>query len=118
VYAFVAGLVLLGAGFKPLIDAYVTRLPHLAMFWINTVSAFLDNATLAAAEIEPSLQARQILAALLGLLAAGGMLIPGNIPNIIAAGKLGIRGRQWAGFGIPAGLALMAVYFVILAVLY
>ncbi len=118
VYGFVAGLVLLGAGFKPVIDAYVSRVPFLALFWINTISAFLDNATLAAAEIGPSLQMHQITAALLGLLAAGGMLIPGNIPNIIAAGKLRIRGRQWALAAIPAGLALMMIYFVILAALY
>jgi predicted cation transporter len=118
VYGFVAGLVLLGEGFRPLIDAYVVPLPRLALFWINAVSAFLDNATLAAAEIGPSLAAGQVLAALLGLLAAGGMLVPGNIPNIISAGKLGISARQWARLGVPAGLALMAVIFVILVALY
>jgi predicted cation transporter len=42
------------------------------------------------------------------------MLIPGNIPNIIAAGKLGITSREWAEVGIPLGLVLMAVFFVLL----
>ena len=47
------------------------------------VSAILDNATLAAAEIGPALTESQIKSALMGLLISGGMLIPGNIPNII-----------------------------------
>ena len=56
----------------------------------------------------------QIKAALLGLLIAGGMLIPGNIPNIIAAGKLKIKSSEWALYGIPAGLIAMGVYFVVI----
>jgi predicted cation transporter len=52
----------------------------------------------------------------MGLLIAGGMLIPGNIPNIIAAGKLGITSREWAEVGVPLGLVLMSVFFVILFV--
>ncbi len=111
VYVFVAGLVLLGHGFRPLIDRYFIGLPVLALFWINASSAFLDNATLAAAEIVPSLEPRQITAALVGLLAAGGMLIPGNVPNIISAGRLKIRNREWAAVGVPLGLALMALLF-------
>jgi predicted cation transporter len=111
VYVFVAGLVLLGHGFRPLIDAYIVRLPVTALYWINASSAFLDNATLAAAEIVPTMTPRQITAALLGLLAAGGMLIPGNVPNIIAAGKLKIRNSQWAVLGLPLGIALMALLF-------
>jgi predicted cation transporter len=50
----------------------------------------------------------------MGLLIAGGMLIPGNIPNIISAGKLGITSKEWARLGVPLGLVSMAVYFVIL----
>ena len=56
----------------------------------------------------------QIQSVLMGLLIAGGMLIPGNIPNIICAGKLGIKSREWAVFGVPLGLALMVAYFVVL----
>jgi predicted cation transporter len=111
VYVFVAGLVLLGRGFRPLIDTYMVGLPYQALFWINTSSAFLDNATLAAAEIAPALEPHQIVAALLGLLAAGGMLIPGNVPNIISAGKLKIRNGEWAAVGLPLGFALMALLF-------
>jgi predicted cation transporter len=118
VYVFVAALVLLGAGFKPFIDAFVTQMPFQGLFWLNGVSAFLDNATLAAAEIGPSLQIHQIESALLGLLIAGGILIPGNIPNIISAGKLKIRGKEWARIGVPTGLAMMAVCFVVILMVY
>jgi predicted cation transporter len=114
VYVFVFGLVLLGTGFTPLIDRYAGAVPSLALFWVNIVSAVLDNATLAAAEIVPSMQIHQIVDALLGLLVAGGMLVPGNIPNIIAAGRLKIDARQWAKVGVPFGLAMMSVCFLVL----
>ena len=91
VYIFVMALIFLGAGFKPLIDTYLLKLPSQILFWVNMVSAILDNATLAAAEIGPSLSEAQIKSALLGLLISGGMLIPGNIPNIIAAHVLHIK---------------------------
>jgi predicted cation transporter len=48
------------------------------------------------------------------LLIAGGMLIPGNIPNIVAAGRLKISMKEWAVIGLPIGLVIMAVFFVIL----
>jgi predicted cation transporter len=51
VYIFVMALIFLGAGFKPLIDTYLLKLPSQILFWVNMVSAILDNATLAAAEI-------------------------------------------------------------------
>ena len=50
-------------------------------------------------------------AILMGLLISGGMLIPGNIPNIVAANRLGISSREWARVGLIAGLPLMAVCF-------
>ena len=78
------------------------------------ISAVLDNATLAAAEISPTMNEPTIRAILLGLLISGGMLIPGNIPNIIAAGKLNIKSVEWARFGFPLGLIAMAIYFVII----
>jgi len=108
VYIFVMALIFLGAGFKPLIDTYLLKLPSQILFWVNMVSAILDNATLAAAEIGPSLSEAQIKSALLGLLISGGMLIPGNIPNIIAAHALHIKSSEWARLGVPLGLVLMA----------
>ncbi len=81
------------------------------------VSAILDNATLAAAEIGPTMSELQIKSILMGLLIAGGMLIPGNIPNIISAGKLGITSKEWARLGVPMGLVSMAIYYVIIFVL-
>jgi len=114
VYVFIAALVLLGDGFKPLIFEYFTQVPSTILFWVNMVSAILDNATLAAAEVGPALTESQIKSALMGLLISGGMLIPGNIPNIISASKLGITSKEWARLGVPLGLASMVMYFVIL----
>ena len=107
VYIFVMALIFLGAGFKPLIDSYLLKLPSQILFWVNMVSAILDNATLAAAEIGPSLSTAQIKSALLGLLISGGMLIPGNIPNIIAAHALRIKSTEWAKLGVPLGVVIM-----------
>jgi predicted cation transporter len=114
IYLFVMALVFLGKGFKPLVDAYVSKIPYQGLYWLNMISAVLDNATLTAAEIGPSMSLFQIKAALLGLLIAGGMLIPGNIPNIISAGKLKIKSSEWAKFGVPLGLVTMTAYFFIL----
>jgi predicted cation transporter len=80
-YLFVMALVFLGTGFKPIIDAYIAKLPAAGLFWLNSVSAILDNATLAAAEVGPSMSRSQLANALLGLIIAGGILIPGNIPT-------------------------------------
>ncbi len=116
VYVFIMALVFLGDGFKPIIFEYIAKMPAEALFWVNMVSAILDNATLTAAEIGPTFSQLQINAALMGLLIAGGMLIPGNIPNIISAGKLGITSKEWARLGVPLGLVTMIIYFIILFV--
>jgi len=117
VFVFVISLELLGAGFKPLIDEYVINLHSAILYWINMSSAVLDNATLAAAEISAEMTLKQIQAILMGLLISGGMLIPGNIPNIISAGKLNIKSREWAKTGVPLGLILMVIIFVIIFLL-
>lgn len=114
IYLFVMALTLLGAGFEPFIEKYLLGLSPLILYWINMISAVLDNATLAAAEISPSMDGPTIKAILLGLLISGGMLIPGNIPNIIAAGKLKITSLEWARFGVPVGLIAMVVYFLVI----
>ncbi len=116
IYLFVMGLTFLGHGFEPLINEYILGLDPMLLYWINMISAILDNATLAAAEISPAMDQATIQAVLMGLIISGGMLIPGNIPNIIAAGKLNITSKEWASFGVPVGLITMAVYFVILFV--
>ncbi len=116
VYLFIMALVFLGEGFKPLIVQFIIGIPSAGLYWVNMVSAVLDNATLTAAEISPLLTEVQIRSALMGLLISGGMLIPGNIPNIISAGKIGITSKEWAKVGLPLGLALMVVYFAALFV--
>ena len=114
VYAFIAALVLLGEGLKPIIVWFFIGVPASALYWINMVSAILDNATLTAIEIVPSMTLSQIVSIIMGLCVAGGMLIPGNIPNIVAAGKLKIGMREWAVIGIPIGLVLLVIYFAVL----
>lgn len=117
VYFFVMALILLGRGFKPVIDAYIAPMSAGFLYWINISSAVLDNAALAAAELGPQMSASQITGILLGLVISGGILIPGNIPNIISASKLRISSRSWAAIGLPVGLVLMSVYYLILFVI-
>jgi predicted cation transporter len=116
VYVFVLALVFLGTGFTPVVDKYLTQVPVAGLYWINIVSAVLDNATVTAAEITPLMPEQTIRTILLGLLIAGGMLIPGNIPNIICAGRLSIKSSEWARIGIPPGMVLMIGCFLVLLV--
>lgn len=117
VYLFVMALIFLGAGLTPLAERFVAGLPTWALYWVNSVSAILDNATLAAAEIAPVMTDRQIKFILMGLLVSGGMLIPGNIPNIVSSAKLNIKSREWAKAALPFGGALMLVYFILMSTL-
>jgi predicted cation transporter len=117
VYIFVMALVFLGIGFTPIIEWYIKQLRPEVLYWVNIASAILDNATLASAEITKGMGTLQINSALMGLLIAGGMLIPGNIPNIIAANKLSITSKEWARLGVPMGAVIMVAYFIVLFVL-
>ncbi|HLR08279.1 MAG TPA: DUF1646 family protein [Bacillota bacterium] len=116
IYLFVMALTFLGAGFQPFIEKYLLDLNPLILYWINMVSAVLDNATLAAAEISPDMGQTMIRDIMLGLIISGGMLIPGNIPNIIAAGKLKITSLEYAKFAVPIGLIAMVIYFIIIVI--
>ena len=117
VYIFIVGLVGLSAGLRPVADAYLRDLPGAFLFWLNTISAVVDNATLAAVEIGPALSVSQQRFAMMGLLISGGMLIPGNIPNIVAASRLGITSREWAGHGPRIGALLLILCFGALCLL-
>ncbi len=117
VYVFIAALVLVGEGFRPLMVWYLSKIASWQLYWLNTSSAVLDNATLTAIEIGPAMSLPQIRGIIMGLLIAGGMLIPGNIPNIVVAGRLKISTKEWAAVGLPLGITLMAAFFVILYIL-
>jgi mannosyl-3-phosphoglycerate phosphatase family protein len=117
-YIFVAALVLIGEGFKPLMIWYISKIPSWLLFWVNMSSAVLDNATLTAIEIGPAMALSQIVGIVMGLSISGGMLIPGNIPNSVAAGRLKISMKEWAAVGLPLGLTMMPIYFFILYVFY
>lgn len=114
IFIFVMALDMLGAGFKPLVDNYIVQLNSSILYWINMSSAVLDNATLAAAEISTKMSVQQINIVIMGLLISGGMMIPGNIPNIISAQKLKIKSSEWMYFAIPLGLIIMLIYYFIL----
>ncbi len=117
VYIFVAALELLGASLMPLTIWYFLKLPPEGLYWLNTISAVVDNATLTAAEVSPAMTVEQLRSALIALLISGGMLIPGNIPNIVAAGRLKITMKEWAKYGVPVGFVLLLIYFIILHIL-
>jgi len=115
VYLFVMALTLLGDGLKPLALKTITHLSDSWLYWINMLSAVLDNATLAAIEVTPTITDRSITFLLMSLIISGGMLIPGNIPNIICASSLGIKSKEWVKAALGLGLILMIVYFLILS---
>ena len=117
VYLFVMALTFLGDGLKPLAIKTISHLSATWLYWINVLSAVLDNATLAAIEVTPTIDDRTLTFLLMSLVISGGMLIPGNIPNIICASKLGIKSKEWAKAALGLGFALLAAYFVILTIL-
>ena len=117
VYLFIMALVLFGHGLTPLAEISIMKLPLAALYFANSISAILDNATLAAAEIVPSMSNTQIEFLLMGLVISGGFLIPGNIPNIICASKFKIKSKEWARQALPIGIGCMLFYFIVLEIL-
>ena len=117
IFVFIIALELLGAGFEPIIERNFIHFSNPLLYIVNMLSAVLDNATLAAAEISPVMTEIQIKIILLSLIISGGMLITGNIPNIITAGKLKIRPVEWLKFGLPLGIALLLIGYVVVALI-
>ncbi len=113
IFVFIGGLVLISDSFAPIASRYVAMLSNDAMFWGNILSAVLDNSTLVALEFH-RIEALRARGALLSLLISGGMLIPGNIPNIVCANRIRIGSGEWARIGVPLGLAGLIVYFAVL----
>lgn len=118
VFLFVMALVLFGKGLTPLAEISIAKLPNWALYWVNSLSAILDNATMAAAEIVPTMSKEKIIFLLMSLIVSGGLLIPGNIPNIICASKFKIKSKEWAKDALPIGIVAMFMYFIILSVLF
>ena len=63
-------------------------------------------------EVTPEISTRTLTFLLMSLIISGGMLIPGNIPNIICASKLGIKSKEWAKHAVGLGAALMIACFI------
>ena len=116
VFAFIAGLVLISQAYGELVGKVVARLGNNALFFANTVSIALENSTLVALEIH-NMSPERARMAIMSLLVSGGVMIPGNIANIISAGALRIRSGEWAKTGLPMGIAMLIVYFVLLETL-
>ena len=113
VFAFITGLVLISSAYGPIANEYVSKMSNDLLFWANTVSAALDNATLVALEVH-NMTLPRAREAILALLVSGGMLIPGNIPNIVSAGALRIGSAAWAKIGVPMGLIMLGIYFAVI----
>ncbi len=113
VFAFIAGLVMISSAYGPIANEYVSKMSNDLLFWANTVSAALDNATLVALEVH-SMSLPRAREAILSLLVSGGMLIPGNIPNIVSAGALRIGSASWAKVGVPMGIVMLGIYFAVI----
>ena len=113
VFAFIAGLVMISSAYGPIANEYVSKMSNDLLFWANTVSAALDNATLVALEVH-SMTLPRAREAIISLLISGGMLIPGNIPNIVSAGALRIGSATWAKVGVPMGLVMLGIYFAVI----
>jgi predicted cation transporter len=111
VFGFITGLVLISEAYAPLAVMFINKISNDVLFWVNIVSAALDNATLVALEVH-NMEAHRAREAIMALLISGGMLIPGNIPNIVSAGAMEIRSTTWAKVGVPVGLVMLTGYFV------
>ncbi len=114
IYIFVAALTLISTGLRPLAQSTIVHLGGKVLFLANAVSVIIDNATLAAIEIVPAISNTDLVYMVIGLAAFGSMLVQGNLPNIVAAEKLGIKSREWASIAVPTGLVLMGGYFIAL----
>lgn len=84
-----------------MLDKRLVLIAPETLYWINTTSAFLDNATLTAAEFSPNLPISTLKYMLISLLISGGILIPGNIPNIVCANKLSLKVRNGQKLACP-----------------
>ncbi|HJU09709.1 MAG TPA: DUF1646 family protein [Candidatus Binataceae bacterium] len=115
ILAFIVGLIFVGEACATVAAYYLGALSSEALFWANVISAALDNATLVAIEFH-QIESARAQAALLSLLISGGMLIPGNVPNIVCANKLNMHMAEWARVGVPVGAIMLGIYFALLLV--
>lgn len=116
IYLFVAALHLISTGLRPFAQSTIAHLSGKILFWANSVSVIIDNATLAAIEVTPNVTTENLMYMVIGLAAFGSMMVQGNLPNIVTAEKLDIKSREWARVAVPAGLVLMSGYFITLCI--
>ncbi len=116
VYIFIMALVILGTSYSILAEMYFRHLPPDIMYLIGTISAVVDNATLAAAMLAPHMSLPDVVFFITATLIAGGFLVPGNIPNIIVASRLKIRFREWAIHALKVGVPVFIAAYAVLKV--
>ena len=112
IYIFVFALILIGESYKPLVEIYFKYLQPEILYILGLSSAALDNATLTAAIISPELNLFQIKSFLISLLISGGLLIPGNVPNIVIAFSHKITFKEWARAAIPIVFPIFIAAFI------
>ncbi len=114
VYIFIVALVILGTSYSILAEAYFRNLPPDIMYLIGSISAIVDNATLAAAMLAPHMPLPDVVFFVTSTIIAGGFLVPGNIPNIIVASRIKIRFREWAIHALKVGIPVFFIAYAIL----
>ncbi len=118
IYLFIMALVILGSSYSILAKMYFSKLSTDIFYFLGSLSAIVDNATLVAALVSPSLTLRDVVFFITSTLISGGFLIPGNIPNIIVASRLRIRFVEWAKHALKVGVPVFIIVYILLAVLH
>ena len=93
IFAFIVALELLGAGFRPFIDRYIVMLTTSCCIWSTWSPRYSTTPRWPPPRSARRCTPDQIKTILMSLLISGGMLITGNIPNIVTAGRLKIQAR-------------------------
>jgi len=105
IFIFIFALTILGEFFKPLAVA-VAELGREYLYVFGLLSAVADNATLVAALVTPEMAVETLRSFIISLVIAGGLTIPGNVPNIVMAGVLKIGFKEWIKLALPVGIAV------------
>ncbi|MEM1926490.1 MAG: DUF1646 family protein [Pyrobaculum sp.] len=105
IFLFIFALTILGEFFKPVAEI-VAGWGKEVLYVFGLLSAVADNATLVAALVVPEMARDTLRSFLISLVVAGGLTIPGNVPNIIFANVLKIGFKEWIRLALKIGMAV------------
>jgi len=109
--------VLVGEAFAPLAARYVPILGHSGLYWANTISAAMDNATLVALEIHAMDPARA-REAVIALLVAGGFLVlgawAGTLRSLFGAGSVYLHAFGYGIWSLEQEFILNSFFYLLL----